>query len=98
MPKLIKKFGLRIWNQATEAKKIPKSAAYVGRPSTFGNPWDITKKMDRAACIKRYKEYIKVNTAIAKEAKRHLKGKDLVCWCQPEQCHAEILMQIANEE
>ena len=25
-----------------------------------------------------------------------LKGKDLVCWCAPAACHADILLKIAN--
>lgn len=26
-----------------------------------------------------------------------LRGKDLVCWCAPEACHADILMELANK-
>lgn len=26
-----------------------------------------------------------------------LRGKDLVCWCAPLPCHADILLRIANE-
>lgn len=28
---------------------------------------------------------------------RELKGKDLVCWCAPKPCHADILLKLANE-
>lgn len=28
--------------------------------------------------------------------KQYLKGKDLVCWCAPERCHADVLLEIAN--
>ena len=34
----------------------------------------------------------KFRDAIRKE----LKGKDLVCWCAPKSCHADILLEIAN--
>ena len=27
-----------------------------------------------------------------------LKGKDLVCWCAPAPCHADILVELANPE
>lgn len=27
-----------------------------------------------------------------------LRGRDLVCWCAPQACHADILLKIANEE
>ncbi len=26
-----------------------------------------------------------------------LRGKDLVCWCAPHPCHADILLAMANE-
>ena len=25
-----------------------------------------------------------------------LRGKDLVCWCAPERCHGDILIELAN--
>lgn len=32
-------------------------------------------------------------------AREELRGKDLVCWCSPNQpCHADVLLRIANEE
>ena len=26
-----------------------------------------------------------------------LRGRDLVCWCAPEPCHGDVLLQLANE-
>ena len=28
---------------------------------------------------------------------QELKGKDLVCWCAPLPCHADILLELANK-
>ena len=29
---------------------------------------------------------------------RHLRGKDLACWCPPDQpCHADVLLELANQ-
>ena len=25
-----------------------------------------------------------------------LRGKHLVCWCAPERCHADVLIELAN--
>jgi hypothetical protein len=25
-----------------------------------------------------------------------LRGKDLVCWCDPDACHADVLLDVAN--
>jgi len=27
-----------------------------------------------------------------------LRGKDLICWCAPLPCHADILLELANQE
>jgi len=27
-----------------------------------------------------------------------LRGKDLVCWCSPLPCHADVLLELANAE
>jgi hypothetical protein len=31
-------------------------------------------------------------------ALHELRGKELVCWCAPERCHAEVLIELANAE
>lgn len=38
------------------------------------------------------------NPLVIAEIKAELKGKDLVCWCAPKPCHADVLLEIANEE
>jgi hypothetical protein len=32
-----------------------------------------------------------------KEMRCELRGKDL-CWCAPERCHAEVLIELANRK
>lgn len=32
------------------------------------------------------------------EHMKELKGKDLVCWCAPAECHGDYLMSLANME
>src|SRR3954454_19950949 len=27
-----------------------------------------------------------------------LRGKDLLCWCAPEACHGDVLIELANSE
>lgn len=83
---------MRILNQKVHG--TPRGAVYVGRPSKFGNPFDV-KTYGRGKCIELYREWIKTQPLLIKEIEK-LKGKDLVCWCWPEPCHAEVIMQIAN--
>lgn len=28
---------------------------------------------------------------------KSLRGKDLVCWCAPKPCHADVLLELANK-
>lgn len=77
-------------------KDYPKDAVYVGRPSKWGNPYIIGKDGTREECINKYRmDFLEDHD---KEQIIHeLKGKDLVCWCAPEACHADVLLEIAND-
>ena len=42
---------------------------------------------------------VKVSYPSKDEIRRHLRGKNLACWCPLDApCHADILLRIANEE
>ena len=72
----------------------PKDAIYVGRPSKWGNPFRIGKET-REVIVKRFRESLSEQQK--EDIRTELKGKDLVCWCAPEACHADVLLEIANE-
>lgn len=89
---------------------IPENAVYVGRPTKWGNPFthrkDVAKKRDDVtlvedldSALRNYRVHLM--GLIAEEGPEildELKGKDLVCWCSPAPCHADILMEIANDD
>lgn len=75
---------------------IPPDAVYVGRGSPFGNPFKIVGGR-RDKCILRFQKWLKEQPELIEKIKCELRGKDLVCYCAPLLCHAEILMEIANE-
>lgn len=86
-------------------KKVPKDAVYVGRPGKWGNPFAIGaadadgKMIDRDRAVQLFEEAV-MRPEFAEyraQVQAELKGKDLVCWCAPARCHAEVLMRIANE-
>jgi hypothetical protein len=68
---------------------------YVGRPTKWGNPFVIGRDGDRPTVIAKHKAWIVRQPALM-AALRELRGKDLVCWCAPEACHAETLRDLAN--
>ena len=88
------------------ADKIPADAVYVGRPTKWGNPfkvgsWGIVPHMgrvDQAEAVRLYKEWLWQRPDLVEQAKSGLKGKDLVCWCAPLPCHADVLLELANKE
>lgn len=86
----------KVWNKRDP--KTPKDAVYVGRPSLYGNPFEIGKHGDRENVIRRYKHEVlgEMSNAQLDLLKLNLKGKDLVCWCAPKPCHADVLLEIAN--
>ncbi len=76
----------------------PDDARYVGRPGSFGNPYVIGLDGNREEVLEKYMAYLIGNPQLMELAKIELKGKDLVCWCAPRPCHADILMKVANDE
>jgi len=73
-------------------------AVYIGRPSKWGNPFVIGKDGSREDVLLKYRLWFLSNPALIKEAKKELKGKDLICFCKPKPCHGDLLLKIANEE
>lgn len=69
---------------------------YVGRPSKWGNPFEIGKDGTREEVIGKYKEWLFDNDELLSCIQQELKGKTLGCWCAPSACHADILLELAN--
>lgn len=83
-----------VLNKRTDA--IPSGAVYVGRPSRWGNPFILDSKMLRHIAVDEYRKWIQ-NQPELMTALPELKGKDLVCWCAPLPCHADVLLELANK-
>ena len=86
---------MKVLNKRTDT--IPPDAVYVGRPSKWGNPFRIGKDGTREECIAKYKVYIEHRIRKGELDPEELQGKDLVGWCAPLPCHADILMELANQ-
>jgi predicted NAD-dependent protein-ADP-ribosyltransferase YbiA (DUF1768 family) len=75
-----------------------KHERYIKVDSKWANPYQISAKDDRDTVIKKYKEYIlqKIKEDPIKYNIEELRGKNLGCWCHPERCHGDILIEILN--
>jgi len=65
--------------------------------SQFANPYKIGKDGTRDEVINKYKNYIKNKVEeddLFKNELMRLKGKNLGCWCYPEMCHGNVLLEL----
>jgi Domain of unknown function (DUF4326) len=86
----------RVLNRRTDS--IPQGAIYVGRPTRFGNPFVVGKHGSQGECVDLYRAWLMApeRAELRARAARELRGRDLVCWCHPKRCHADVLLEIVN--
>jgi hypothetical protein len=74
------------------------NAIYVGRPTIFGNPFVVGVHGIQGECVELFREWINLpeQETLRQQAREILVGRDLICWCAPASCHADILLEIAN--
>lgn len=87
--------------KVVHCKKEPYDV-YIGRPSKWGNPYCIGRDGTREEVLAKYKTALLGPNARenlgydVEDCREELKGKTLGCWCAPESCHGDILMELAN--
>lgn len=94
--------------------RMPPNTVKVDRSTKWGNPFIVGKHGTREDCVKLFRfllsgclcitvdeecadaqvAYIKM----AKRDRRHLRGKNLACWCPLNApCHADVLLEAASK-
>jgi len=88
----------RIQRKRTKGWRMPDGVVYVGRPSTWGNPFALSIfGGDRQRAVDSYRDYMTRFPTLAEAARKELVGKDLACWCPLDKpCHADVLLELAN--
>lgn len=76
--------------------KKSKHDIYIGRPSKWGNPFEIGKDGTREEVIHKYREWIQTQPSLLKSV-HELKGKTIACWCAPLPCHGDVLAELAEK-
>jgi hypothetical protein len=84
-----------VLNVRQVGKQVAADRVYVGRPSKWGNTFVIGRDGTREEVIAKYSDWILRQPALM-AARHELRGKNLVCWCAPQRCHAEVLIELAN--
>ena len=81
---------------------------YIGRPSKWGNPY--THKQDgktlakyivkdRDTAVNAYREWITNGDGkhLLDDLHELKGGKILGCWCKPQACHGDVLLELLEE-
>jgi hypothetical protein len=71
---------------------------YIGRPGPWGNPFRIGPDGTREQVIDAYRSSLwdgiqAGSVDVAELASLH--GRTLGCWCHPEPCHGDVLVEAA---
>jgi hypothetical protein len=78
---------------------------YIGRGSKWGCPYTIIKDRPTLAkeivdtkeeALSKYKEYV-LSSPELMESLDELEGKVLGCFCKPEKCHGDILLELLTQ-
>jgi len=93
--------------------RMPPNTVKVDRSTKWGNPFVTGVHGTRAECVDLFKFLMAGAICISlgdhadqqiayykhvRRNRRHLRGKNLACWCPPGQpCHADVLLEIANK-
>lgn len=79
-----------------------KNQTYGLPESPWANPFRITRdtKAARTSVLNQYRKWLKTSAQGAKLLERlhELDGKTLVCWCSPQPCHGDILLEMMGEQ
>lgn len=90
----------KIVNMKHEAYDI-----YIGRGSKWGCPFTIIKDRPTLAkeivdskeeALSKYKEYLLASPELM-DSLDELEGKTLGCFCKPEKCHGDVLLELLTQ-
>src|SRR6266568_9120580 len=87
----------RIQRKRTKGSKMPPNTVYVGRPSRWGNVFQIGKDGTREQVLSMHREWLIGAFSTKPPDEKYfapLRGKNLACWCPLNQpCHADVLLE-----
>ena len=78
---------------------------YIGRGSKWGCPFTIIKDRPTLAkeivdtkeeALAKYKEHVLASPELM-ESLHELEGKTLGCFCKPEKCHGDVLLELLTQ-
>lgn len=96
----------RIHECAPALERAPADLVYVGRALYRGgwrlpghrlfNPYTVGARHTREQALALYREHLLERPDLLALIPE-LAGKTLACWCAPEQCHAHVIAEFADD-
>lgn len=75
---------------------MPANTVYVGRPTKWGNPYELSKH-PRQYALAAYEQWLVAHYNM-NYIREELSGKNLACWCPLDKpCHADILLRAVSQ-
>lgn len=81
---------------------LPDDVERIDRKTKWGNPFKIGDPdpngypLNREQAIALYRRYIDAKLAGNPAFLEPLRGKRLACWCAPEECHGEVILELLD--
>ena len=82
--------------RVVHCKRSPHDV-YIGRPTKWGNPFEMGKDGTRDEVVTKYRAWI-VNQPELMASLHELKDKTIACWCSPQACHGDVLAELADKD
>ena len=91
---------IRVQRKRTKGWKNPPNTVYVGRPTEFGNEWNVKEGRTAEDCVRLYENMLsRLKESEQQKIIDKLKGKNLSCWCKiGNACHADSLLKFCNKK
>ena len=84
---------IRITLSRKKGWRMPPNTVKVSRPGKWGNPFVVGRDGNAQDCVDQHACLVSDWDEVYE-----LRGKNLACWCkQGEPCHADTLLERANE-
>lgn len=98
-------WGLKIVSNRTRLVNLHTTKEgdyiFIGRPSKWGNPFIKGRDGTRQQVCDKYdnwfRDQIRTNSTFRKEIEE-LKGKVLACYCVPQRCHGQTIINYLNSQ